>query len=144
MEKGIDMVREIIKDMEILTQKSEKFVIGQDEHLIADMLDTANKHKDRCAGLACIQIGVPKRVILVRQGDKFIPYINPVIVSKSPNTYIATEGCLSVEGVRSVKRHEQIKLVYCDRNGKTKSANFNGYVAQIIQHECDHLNGILI
>lgn len=138
------MVREIIKDTEILTQKSEKFVIGQDEHLIEDMLDTANKHKDICAGLACVQIGVPKRVILVKQGDKFIPYINPVIISKSPNTYVATESCLSVEGEHSVKRHYQIKLLYCDRNGKTKATQFNGYIAQIIQHECDHLNGILI
>jgi peptide deformylase len=138
------MVREIVKDAEILTQKSEKFVIGQDEHLIKDMLDTANEHKERCIGLACIQIGVPKRVILVRQGDKFVPYINPIIVSKSTKTYIAKEGCLSVEGVRSVKRHYSIKLLYTDRKGKTRSGNFNGLPAQIIQHECDHLNGILI
>lgn len=138
------MVREIIKDTEILTQKSEKFVIGQDEHLIKDMLDTAYEHKERCIGLACIQIGVPKRVILVRQGEKFVPYINPMIVSKSTKTYISKEGCLSVEGVHSVKRHFSIKLLYTDRNGKTRSGNFNGLLAQIIQHECDHLNGILI
>lgn len=138
------MVREIIKDTEILTQKSERFVIGQDEHLIKDMLDTANAHKDNCAGLACIQIGVPKRVILVRQGDKFVPFINPMIVSKSTKTYIAEEGCLSVEGLHSVKRHRAIKLIYTDRNGKTRSGDFNGLTAQIIQHECDHLNGILI
>lgn len=138
------MIREIIKDTEILTQKSERFIIGQDEHLIEDMLDTANAHKDRCAGLACIQIGVPKRVILVKQSDKFVPYRNPMIVSKSTQTYMAEEGCLSVEGVHSVKRHYQIKLIYTDKNGKTRGQNFNGYTAQIIQHECDHLNGVLI
>lgn len=138
------MVREIVKDTEILTQKSERFVIGQDEHLIKDMLDTANAHKDRCVGLACIQIGNPKRVILVRQGDKFVPYINPMIVGKSAKTYTAEEGCLSVEGLHSVKRHYSIKLIYTDRNGKTRSGNFNGFTAQIIQHECDHLNGVLI
>lgn len=138
------MVREIVKDTAILTQKSERFVIGQDEHLIKDMLDTANAHKDRCVGLACIQIGVAKRVILVRQGDKFVPFINPMIVNKSAKTYVAEEGCLSIEGVRSVKRHYSIKLIYTDRNGKTKSGEFNGFTAEIIQHECDHLNGILI
>lgn len=138
------MVREIVKDTAILTQKSERFVIGQDEHLIKDMLDTANAHKDNCVGLACIQIGIPKKVILVRQGDKFVPYINPMIVSRSAKTYIAKEGCLSVEGVHEVKRHYSIKLIYTDRNGKTRSGEFNGFMAEIIQHECDHLNGILI
>lgn len=138
------MIKEIVKDTEILTQKSERFIIGQDEHLIQDMIDTANEHKDRCVGLACIQIGVPKRVIIVRQGDKFIPYRNPMIVSKSTKTYTAEEGCLSVEGVHTVKRHYQIKLIYTDKNGKTRGQNFNGFMAQIIQHECDHLNGILI
>ena len=138
------MVREIIKDTEILAQKSERFVIGQDEHLIKDMLDTANAHKDNCVGLACIQIGVPKRGILVKHGDKFVPYINPMIVSRSPITYVAEEGCLSVDGLHKVKRHYSIKLIYADRNGKTKSGIFNGFLAEIIQHECDHLNGILI
>lgn len=138
------MVKEIVKDTAILTQKSERFIIGQDEHLIQDMIDTATEHKDRCVGPACIQIGVPKRVIIVRQGDKFIPYINPMIVNKSAKTYTAEEGCLSVEGVHTVKRHYQIKLIYTDKNGKTRGCNFNGFTAQIIQHECDHLNGILI
>ena len=105
------MIREIVKDTEILTQKSERFIIGQDEHLIKDMLDTANAHKDNCAGLACIQIGVPKKVILVRQGDKFVPFINPIIVNKSTKTYTAEERCLSLEGVRKVKRHSAIKLI---------------------------------
>lgn len=138
------MVREIVKDTEILTQKSERFVIGQDEHLIKDMLDTANAHKNRCAGLACIQIGVPKRVILVKQGDKFVPYINPMIVTKSTQTFITTEGCLSLDGLRKVKRHRMVKILYTDRNGKKKSARFEGFLAQVIQHECDHLNGVLI
>lgn len=138
------MIKEIVKDTEILTQKSEKFVIGQDEHLIQDMLDTANEHADHCVGLACIQIGVPKRVILVKQGDKFVPYRNPVIIKKSPKTYRAEETCLSLEGKRTVRRHNQIKLLYSDKNGKSKMETFGGFVAQIIQHECDHLNGVLI
>lgn len=138
------MVREIVTDKKILTQKSERFVIGKDEYLIADMLDTANAHKDRCAGLACIQIGVPKRVILVKQGDKFVPYINPIIVHKSITTYTAKEECLSLKGARSVKRHHQIKLMYSDKNGRSRSKVFEGFTAEVIQHECDHLNGVLI
>lgn len=138
------MVREIVTDKNILTQKSERFVIGKDEYLITDMLDTANAHKDRCVGLACIQIGVPKRVILVRQDDKFVPYINPIIVHKSITAYTAKEECLSLKGARSVRRHHLIKLMYTDKNGRTRSKIFEGFTAQIIQHECDHLNGVLI
>lgn len=138
------MIREIVKDTNILTQKSERFIIGQDDYLIKDMLDTAYAHKDVCAGLACIQIGIPKRVILVREGAKFVPYINPVIVDKTVQTYIAKEGCLSIDGAREVKRHYGIKLCYHDRKGKTRVITFTGGLAQIIQHECDHLNGILI
>lgn len=138
------MIKEIVKDTEILTQKSEKFIIGQDEPLIQDMLDTANEFKNHCVGLACIQIGVPKRVILVRNGDKFVAYRNPSIIQKSTKTYMTEESCLSLKGKRTVRRHNQIKLLYVDKNGKSKIETFGGFVAQIIQHECDHLNGILI
>lgn len=105
------MIREIVKDTEILTQKSEKFVVGQDEPLIQDM-----------------------------QGDKYVPYRNPSIIGKSPKTYTAEETCLSLEGKRTVRRYKQIKLLYVDKNGKSKMQVFSGFVAQIIQHECDHLN----
>lgn len=138
------MIKEIIKDEIILQTKSENFVFGEDNHLIQDMIDTATANIEICAGLACIQIGVAKRVILVKQGDKFIVYINPVIVKKSPKTYITQEGCLSLDGLRTVKRHRQITLAYTNKQGKRKVQTFSGFTAQIIQHECDHLNGILI
>lgn len=138
------MIREIVKDIGVLSQKSERFVLGEDDYLIADMLDTAHSHKDNCLGIACIQIGVPKRVILVRFSDKFVPFINPVILNKSPKTFLATEGCLSLDGERSVRRHREIKLIYTDSKGKRQSRSFNGLAAQIIQHECDHLDGKLI
>lgn len=138
------MIKEIIKDESILQTKSENFVLGEDDYLIQDMIDTANAHIETCAGLACIQIGVAKRVILVKQGDKFIVYINPVIVKKSPKTYITQEGCLSIDGLKPVKRHRQITLAYTNRQGKRKVQTFSDFTAQIIQHECDHLNGILI
>lgn len=138
------MIREIVKDENLLKQKSTNFIFGEDEYLIEDMLDTANAHKYRCAGLACIQIGIAKKIILVRQNDKFIPFINPVIIKKSSKTFMAEEGCLSLDGIRTVKRHRSVKVMYSTVQGKRKVQEFNGFTAQIIQHECDHLNGVLI
>ena len=138
------MVRDIIKDPGILSQKSSPFIPAEDNHLIADMMDTANAHKDRCAGLACIQIGIPKRVILVRQEDKFIPFINPVIVKRSAKTYYTQEGCLSLDGERTVRRHSSVMVAWTDMNGKRKTKEFTGFTAEILQHEIDHCNGVLI
>lgn len=138
------MVKEIVKDINILSQKSERFEFGKDDYLIQDMIDTAEHNKNNCLGLACVQIGVPKKLIVVRNGDKFIPFINPMIVQKSNQTYKSTERCLSLDGERETKRHKGIKVVYTNRNNKTKCESFTGLIAQIIQHEVDHLNGILI
>lgn len=138
------MIKDINKDTDSLSQKSLPFVLGEDDYLIKDMLDTAEAHKENCVGLACIQIGVPKKVILVRQGDKFIPFINPMIIKKSHGTYEADEGCLSLEGTRRVRRHNSVKVVWTTREGKRKVQEFNGFIAQILQHEIDHCNGILI
>ena len=138
------MIKEIIKDEKILTKKSERFEFGKDEHIIQDMIDTANAHKANCVGLAAVQIGVHKRVILVWNNGKFLPFINPVIVQKSKETYTAKESCLSLDGAREVKRHKGIKVIYQMKNGKSKCMAFSGYAAQIIQHECDHLDGVLI
>lgn len=138
------MEREIIKDIEILQQKSTNFVFGEDDHLINDLIDTAVANKEHCAGLACIQIGVAKKLIVVRQGDNFVPMINPMIIKRSQQTFIATERCLSLDGERQVKRHKSIKVGYQTKDGKSRCLAYNGFIAQVIQHECDHLNGILI
>ena len=138
------MIKDIVKDTEILSQKSERFEFGKDDYLIQDMLDTAEHHKEHCVGLACIQIGVPKRIILVRQNDKFIPFINPIITQRSKETYTAKESCLSLDGEREVKRHKGVKVIYTNKDKKTKCMAFSGFIAEIIQHEIDHLNGILI
>ena len=147
------MVRTIIKDEKMLRQKSDKFMFANvsdmsynvgDEYLIQDILETAEYHKDNCVGLAAIQMGIPKRLIAVKMGDKFVPMINPVIIQKSKNTYIAIEGCLSLEGQREVRRHQSIKVAYTTRNNKPKVETFKGFIAEIIQHEVDHTNGILI
>ena len=138
------MVKNIVKDEYILVKKSEKFIPGEDDYIIDDMLDTANEHGDNCAGLAAVQIGYLKRVILVKIGDKFIPFINPVITKKFNGTYTTTEGCLSLEGGRVVVRHRGIRVKFTDRKGKTRIEPYTGYIAQILQHEIDHLNGVLI
>lgn len=138
------MIKEIIKDENILRQKSEPFVLGEDDYLIQDLLDTAKEHEENCAGLACIQIGIPKRVILARQGNKFIPFLNPVIIKKSPKTYTTKEGCLSLDGIRTVQRHHSIKVMWTTPDGKRQAKEFSGYIAQILQHEIDHCDGILI
>lgn len=138
------MIKEIVKDENILTKKSERFEFGKDDYIIQDMIDTAEYHKENCAGLAAIQIGVPKRVILVRINDKFLPFINPIIIQKSKETYTVKEMCLSLDGAREVKRHQGIKVIYSTKDGKSKCMSFSGFIAEIIQHECDHLNGVLI
>lgn len=138
------MVKDIIRDIKVLTTKSEKFIFKQDESLIDDLIDTAIAKGSNCAGLAAIQIGVPKRLIVVWNGTKFIPFINPIIVKRSTGTYVSNESCLSLDGTREVKRHNSITVVYAERSGKVKKHTFSGFIAQVIQHECDHLNGVLI
>ena len=137
-------VKAIIKDPSFITQKSEPFIFGKDDHIIQDLLDTAEAHKENCAGLAAVQIGYLKRVILVKQDKQFIPFINPVIIKHSPNWYYTMEGCLSLDGQRNVKRYRSIMVSYMTLNGKKHTKQFDGFVAEIIQHEVDHLKGVLI
>lgn len=139
------MIREIVKDPKVLTQVSEDFNPYTDYNLIEDMLDTARAHINNCAGLACIQIGVPKRLILVRkpEGD-FEVFRNPAIVKRSKQTYVAQEGCLSLEGTREVKRYLSVMVTWIDQRGKRKTKEFTGRTAQVLQHEIDHTRGVLI
>ena len=137
------MIKEIVKDIDVLQQKSTKFNFD-DENLIQDMLDTAEHYRYICVGLAAIQIGVPKKVILVKINNKFVPFINPTIFRKSKDTYLAREGCMSLEGQREVRRHYFVEVGYTTTDGKLVMKTFRGMTAQIIQHEIDHLNGVLI
>lgn len=140
------MVKEIVKDVGILTKKSEEFIFGEDDYIIQDLIDTANAHKDNCAGLAAVQIGYHKRAFVVWSADKkrYIPFINPKIIKRSRETYKAIEGCLSVEGEHEVKRHQSITVVYYSPKNKCIAIGSSGYFAEVIQHEYDHLNGVLI
>jgi peptide deformylase len=138
------MIKNIVKDEAVLVKKSEKFVFGQDDYIIDDMIDTAEAHSDKCVGLAAVQIGYLKRVILVRINNSFVPFINPTIIQKGGERYTSVEGCLSVDGEHEVKRNKWVRVKYQTRSGKTIIDFFDKFEARIIQHEVDHLNGVLI
>ncbi|MGN1107130.1 MAG: peptide deformylase [Huintestinicola sp.] len=137
------MVKEIVKDPLILSQKAEK-ADKNDMQVITDLCDTLNANADRCVGLAANMIGVNKTVLAAFIGDKLTVMINPVIVNKSKKTYEAEEGCLSLTGKRTVTRFEVIEVEYLDKRFKRKKQVFKGFDAEIIQHEMDHFEGILI
>ena len=136
------MVRPIMRDMMFLAQKSEK-ATQADRQTAQDLLDTLSAHTEHCVGMAANMIGVKKRIIAVSAGLAHIAMINPVIVRKS-GEYEAEEGCLSLDGVRKAKRYETIVVEYQDMDFKKHRQTFTGWTAQIIQHEVDHCDGILI
>lgn len=137
------MERAIIQDTEFLSQKSIQ-ATKQDRHIVQDLLDTIEAHSEHCVGMAANMIGYLKRIIVVNIEGQYHMMINPEILKASGNLYEAEEGCLSLKGVRKVKRYERIKVTYLDENFKIKIKSFTGYSAQIIQHEIDHCDGILI
>lgn len=137
------MVKEIIKNVEILSQRSER-ATKEDFHIIKDLIDTAEHHKERCCGLAAIQLGIPKRIIVVLIDYNFVPMINPVITQKSNNKYKVEEGCMSLDGKKEVTRNYNVTVMYNNQYNKTVKLQCNTSVSQIVQHEIDHCNGILI
>lgn len=137
------MVKEIVKDNQRLIQKSIE-ATKEDLPIITDMVDTAKANEDICVGLAANQIGESVCIIVVKVGEFFIPLVNPKIIKYSQGMYEAEEACLSHEGTKKTKRYSSIEVEYRDRNFKKKKQHFNGFVAQVIQHEMDHCEGILI
>lgn len=139
------MIREITQDTSILTQQSQKASVDTMRPIVQDLMDTANAHMDNCMGLAAIQIGIPTKIIVVRVGpERFIPMMNPAILHRSSSKIIRLEGCLSIPGEREVKRPSVITVMYRDRNWKVVKATYSGLTACAIQHEIDHLHGVLI
>ncbi|MCQ2553467.1 MAG: peptide deformylase [Clostridia bacterium] len=136
------MVRNICRDLFILGQKAAP-ATEADNQLVQDLIDTLAAHKDRCVGMACNMIGVPKAIIVIAMGPFQVPMINPVIVRKTKE-YKTEEGCLSLDGERECTRYEKIEVEYYDQNWQKKRNKYTGFTAQIIQHEIDHLNGIII
>ena len=136
------MIRPIMRDVFFLNQKSEQ-ATEADKHVIQDLLDTLKANEDGCVGMAADMIGVKKRIIVVSMGFANIPMINPVIVKKS-GPYETEEGCLSLLGVRKTTRYKDIEVEFLDSGFKKQRQKYSGWIAQIIQHEVDHCDGIVI
>lgn len=140
--KEIDMIKEIVKDVMFLSQKAEK-ATEEDKYVANDLLDTLKANKDRCVGLAANMIGYNKAIICVSGGFYDFIMINPVITKKR-GEYQTEEGCLSLIGERKCKRYSEIEVDYFDINFSKQHGKYTGFVAEIIQHEIDHTNGIII
>lgn len=136
------MIREVCRDVLFLSQKAEP-ATKDDMQVVQDLLDTLKANEAGCVGMAANMIGVKKRIIVVNMGFLNIAMLNPVIVKKS-GAYETEEGCLSLTGVRKTTRYQEIEVEYYDVNWKKQRGKFTGWTAQIIQHECDHLEGIII
>ena len=136
------MVKPIVKDIFFLGQKSTA-ATKADMQVAIDLQDTLRANRERCVGLAANMIGVKKNVIIVNMGFVDVVMFNPVIVKKD-TPYQTEEGCLSLEGVRPTTRYENIEVEYMDMQWKKQRVKLNGWTAQICQHECDHLEGIII
>lgn len=136
------MIKPIIKDPLFLSTPS-KPATQADMQLARDLVDTLNAHRDGCVGMAANMIGVHKNVIAFFNGSMIMSMFNPVITETS-GEYEAEEGCLSLEGVRTAKRYQKIKVKFRNFAWLEVEMEFSGFEAQIIQHEIDHCNGILI
>ena len=136
------MIRPIMKDPIFLAQKSAP-ATKEDLQVSQDLLDTLTAHKDGCVGMAANMIGVSKRIIAFDNEGKYMVMFNPEIVKRS-EPYEAEEGCLSLPGTRKAKRYRSIKVQYQNEQFQTRLKTFTGWTAQIIQHEIDHCNGIVI
>ena len=136
------MIKPIVLDTFFLSRKSEE-ATKADITIVTDLEDTLKANRERCVGLAANMIGYRKKIIIVATGLADIVMINPVITIKD-EPYETEEGCLSLPGVRKTTRYKRITVRYLDRKFTEHTQSFSGYIAQIIQHECDHLEGILI
>ena len=136
------MIQKIVRDVFFLGQKS---VLAQPEDTLVgkDLQDTLRANQDRCVGMAANMIGVRKRIIIVNMGIMNVVMYNPVIVRKD-SPYETEEGCLSLEGVRKTTRYQNIEVEYFDTSWKKRRQKYSGWTAQIIQHEVDHLDGVII
>ena len=136
------MIKELVHDPIFLALKSEP-ATAADLQTAQDLLETLTAHKEVCVGMAANMIGTLKNIIAINDNGDYILMYNPEII-KSDGAYETEEGCLSLDGVRKTKRYKKIKVRYLDRNFKIKIKTYEGFTAQIIQHEVDHLSGIII
>lgn len=137
------MIKELIHDPILLARKSEVATI-EDLQVAQDLLDTLIAHKDGCVGMAANMIGVRKRIIAFDNDGTYTVMFNPEIIKKS-SPYDTEEGCLSLlGGPRKCKRYRTIKVQWQTADFQTRIKTFTDFTAQIIQHEVDHCDGVLI
>ena len=143
--EGMDeeiMIKPIVKDIFFLGQKSEA-ATKQDLPIGQDLQDTLNANRDRCVGMAANMIGEAKRIIIFDDNGTATVMFNPEILRQA-EPYTAEEGCLSHTGTRKARRYRSIKVRYQNEQFQTRLKTYTGFTAQIIQHEIDHCNGVLI
>lgn len=137
------MIRDIVRDTFFLSQPS--VAAGRKDVPIAeDLIDTLKANADRCVGLAANMIGERKCIIAIRVGHAYLAMLNPVVVRHPKEQYETSEGCLSLDGERPVKRYTWLEIEYRDLKFKKKRQTFHDFPAEIVQHELDHCAGILI
>lgn len=136
------MIREICKDETFLAQKAVS-ATAADLGVAQDLMETLIAHKDGCVGMAANMIGVNKRIIAFENDGEYMVMFNPIIVKQS-GAYETDEGCLSLTGTRKTKRYKVIKVQWQNEKFQTRLKTFTGWTAEIIQHEIDHCEGILI
>lgn len=136
------MVCNIMRDVIFLSQNAEP-ATEADRQIAVNLLDTLKANEEKCVGLAANMIGEKKAIIAVNMGIVNVAMFNPVIVKRS-GSFETEEGCLSLTGVRRTRRYKEIEVEYQDMQFQRRRQKFSGWTAQIIQHECDHLEGILI
>ena len=136
------MVKQIVRDIFFLGQPS-KPATKADIQIGKDLQDTLQANRERCVGMAANMIGVNKAIIVVAAGPFQFAMVNPVITKKS-GEYQTEESCLSLDGARNCTRYKEIEVDYLDQNFKPQHGKYSGWTAQIIQHEIDHCNGIII
>lgn len=136
------MIREIIRDESFLAQKAEP-ATAEDLPVAQDLLDTLEANKERCVGMAANMIGINKRISVFDNDGTYMVMFNPEIVKQS-GPYKTEEGCLSLDGTRSAKRWKSIKVRYQNEEFQERFKTFSDWTAQIIQHEIDHCEGIII
>lgn len=136
------MVKKVVRDPVFLAGKSE-LATEADKQVVQDLLDTLRANLDHCVGMAANMIGIKKNIIVVAAGPFQFPMINAAITKKT-GAFQTEEGCLSLDGVRPCTRYREIEVDYFDQNFKKQHGKYSGWTAQIIQHELDHVAGIVI
>lgn len=139
------MIKKIVKDQMFLSGKASE-CSKEDEYIIQDLYDTLKYYDQKCVGMAANMIGYQKAMIIVYDMEKKQPFvmINPKLIQTYGKYYETMEGCLSLEGERPCKRYQQIKVEYYNEKWQKRIKTYKGFTAQIIQHELDHLQGIII